>query len=108
MTGVPPVGNRFAAGNKAARPRGNPLNRKVQQFRSALLRSISTQDMAEVARKLVQQAKSGDRLAISELLDRTIGRPVQFDVMTRIEALENLIESKLAALTDHRSGEAYE
>lgn len=97
-----PVGNgrdhrgRFGAGNKLAKR--NPLNRKVQQYRSALLRAVSAKDMAEVVRKLVEQAKAGDRLAIAELLDRTIGRPVQADVLSRLEALEDMMAGKLAAL----------
>lgn len=101
-TPLTPVGNgrnangRFGAGNKLAK--GNPLNRKVQQYRAALLRAVSAKDMAEVVRKLVEQAKGGDRLAIAELLDRTIGRPVQADVLNRLEALEELIGTKLAAI----------
>jgi hypothetical protein len=78
---------KFAPGNKAGR--GNPLNQRVQQLRAALLRSVTPEDIAQAALMLVKQAKSGDRFAFAELLDRTLGRPVQADVLARLEALED-------------------
>jgi hypothetical protein len=84
---------RFKEGNQFGK--GNPLNKKIQQFRAALIAAIGTADMYDVGCKLVEQAKGGDRLAISELLDRTIGRPVQSDVMARLEELEEIVREKL-------------
>lgn len=84
---------RFATGNKAGR--GNPLNQRTQQIRAALLRAITPQAIEKAAKKLLRQAMEGDRLAFAELLDRTIGRSVQTDVMERLERLETLMAEQL-------------
>jgi hypothetical protein len=85
---------RFVIGNKAGK--GNPLNRKVQKLRAALLRSVKPTDIAQAAKMLVQQAKQGDRFAFAELLDRTIGRAVQLEVLVRLEALEDAMQAQQA------------
>jgi hypothetical protein len=71
-------------------------NRRVQAFRAILLRAVTNQDMREIAKKLVAQAKSGDLSAVRELLDRAIGRPVQLEVLVRLEALEDAMHAQEA------------
>ncbi len=83
---------RFGTGNKAGK--GNPLNRRAQQIRSALLRAVKPSDVKAAAERLLAMAKEGDRQAFAELLDRTIGRPAQGDLMERIEALEQLLSER--------------
>jgi hypothetical protein len=96
-----PVGNgrdnrgRFGKGNKMAT--GNPLNQRVQLLRAALLRAVTPEDIEEAALRLVEQAKGGDRFAFAELLDRTLGRPVQADVLSRLESLEDMMENRRVA-----------
>ena len=66
---------RFARGN-AGGP-GNPNGRKVAELRSALLNAVSRRDVAEIVRKIKQQAKKGDISAARELLDRVLGKASQ-------------------------------
>jgi hypothetical protein len=56
--------------------RGNPLNRRVQKLRMALLDAVTDDDIREVVGVLLTRAKGGDLAAIRELLNRTIGKPI--------------------------------
>ena len=76
----------FTIGNHAAQ--GNPLARRIGQLRSALVGAVTVEDMVAIARKLVEQARGGDVLAMRLLLERTIGKPVELDVIERLESLE--------------------
>ncbi|MEX2220017.1 MAG: hypothetical protein WD749_14795 [Phycisphaerales bacterium] len=44
--------------------------------------------MAEVVRALVKAAKKGEPWAVRELLSRTLGPPVESDLIERLAALE--------------------
>jgi hypothetical protein len=55
---------------------GNPHARKVHRLRATLLDTVTPEDIQEVVRILLEKAKGGDLVAIKELLDRTIGKPV--------------------------------
>jgi len=70
-----------------------PHARKIGQLRSALLDAVTAEDFATVAKALVKHAKEGDPRAIKELFDRTLGRPVEADLIERIEQLESAIEA---------------
>jgi hypothetical protein len=52
------------------------------------MRAIGPEDIEAIARRLVAQAKAGDVRAIREVLDRTLGRPVEADLIARLEAVE--------------------
>jgi len=80
----------FTTGNHAAQ--GNPLARRIGQLRSALVGAVTVEDMVAIARKLVEQARGGDVLAMRLLLERTIGKPVELDVIERLEQLESALE----------------
>jgi hypothetical protein len=80
---------RFGAGNRAGK--GNPHNKRAQQIRAALFRVCKPADIETAARALLELAKGGDRFALAELLDRTIGRAVASDLLQRIEALEETL-----------------
>jgi hypothetical protein len=82
---------RFRTGN-AGGP-GNPLAGKIAKLRAALVEAVTDDDIREIARALIASAKSGDTRAIKELLDRTIGRPVEADFVERLEALEAAVEA---------------
>src|SRR5688500_17177775 len=70
---------RFVPGNKGGP--GNPHARKVGQLRSALLETVTEDDMKAVATKLVEMARGGHLPAIKELLERTLGRPLEADFL---------------------------
>ncbi len=80
---------RFAPGN-AGGP-GNPHAQQVAKLRAALLDAVTEDDLREIVAALVQAAKMGDTAAAREVLDRTIGKPVQTDLLQRVEELEQRV-----------------
>jgi len=79
-------GGRFAPGNPGGP--GNPYGRQVAALRAALLEAVTPDELRAVAAKLVELAKAGNVQAIRELFDRTLGRPVEADLVERLEELE--------------------
>jgi hypothetical protein len=77
---------RFGAGNRFAT--GNPRHRQTAELRAALFAAVSSKDIEAVVATLVEKARSGDVVAIRELLDRVLGKPSQTDLLQRVEALE--------------------
>lgn len=63
---------RFTAGN--AFSRGNPHAQRVGQLRSMLLQGVTDDDWQAILRRMIQDARDGDRAARAELLDRLFGR----------------------------------
>ncbi len=64
---------RFSEGN-AGGP-GNPFARRVAALRSALVASVTEQDLEEVAAELLRQAKEGNLAAARLLLSYAVGKP---------------------------------
>jgi hypothetical protein len=85
---------RFGKGNKLSR--GNPHARQVALIRAALMRAVKPEDIEQAARKLVQQAKAGCRFSFAELMDRTIGRVPQMEIILRLEAIEQSLQMKFS------------
>tara|TARA_E500000318_G_scaffold93927_1_gene93187 strand:+ start:961 stop:1281 length:321 start_codon:yes stop_codon:yes gene_type:complete len=81
---------RFAPGNRGGP--GNPLAGKISKLRAALVAAVTEDDIHEIARSLIATAKGGDVRAVKELLDRTIGRPVETDLIERLESLETALK----------------
>jgi len=77
---------RFTKGNGGGP--GNPYAKRIGEFRSAVLAAVSREDMEAIVRRLVTQALDGDIQAAKEILMRTLGRPVESDLIERIERLE--------------------
>lgn len=77
---------RFTPGNRGGP--GNPLAGKISKLRAALVAAVTEEDIREIAQALIATAKGGDVRAVKELLDRTIGRPVETDLIERLESLE--------------------
>src|SRR5688572_1230512 len=77
---------RFVPGNKGGP--GNPFARKVGRLRSALLETVTEDDMRAVAAQLVAMARGGNLPAIKELIERTLGRSVEADFLERLDELE--------------------
>lgn len=66
---------RFTRGNPGGR--GNPLNRRVQAMRSAIIRATTYEDVVAVLRKLHALALEGDVQAAALYLDRCLGKVAQ-------------------------------
>ncbi|MEE8130840.1 MAG: hypothetical protein V3T48_11145 [Vicinamibacterales bacterium] len=56
---------------------GNPHVAKVALWRAAMAEGVSREDIDAVIKVLVEKAKTGERWAVRELLDRTLGKPLQ-------------------------------
>ncbi len=77
---------RFSQGNSGGP--GNPHAAKVASLRAAILAAVTEDDIRQVVATLVTMAKGGDLPAIRELLLRTVGKPVESDLLERIDRLE--------------------
>lgn len=64
---------RFQPGHKLAK--GNPFAGEVQKLRKAALAAVTAEDMAEIFRKQVEVAKTGDGAAARFVADYTLGKP---------------------------------
>lgn len=84
------AGGRFAPGNREGR--GNPLAGRAARIRAKLLKTKPA-DIDLIIAKLVEKAKGGDLASIHEFLNRTIGKPVQSELLERIEELERRMMS---------------
>jgi hypothetical protein len=79
---------RFGPGN-AGGP-GNPYTAQVGRLRAALMEAVTEDDLRAVVKALVERAKAGDVAAARLLLERVLGRPLEADILERIEALEEV------------------
>ena len=84
---------RFAPGNVGGP--GNPHAKQVGKLRSAMLAAVSDKEMKAVVKKLVELAKGGNVPAAREVLDRCLGRPVEADLLERLEQLEELLSQRV-------------
>jgi len=85
-----PQTGRFLPGNGGGP--GNPHAARVAELRSALLGAVTPGDLAAIARSLVQAARSGDVAAAKLVFERVLGRPLEADILDRLEALEQALE----------------
>jgi hypothetical protein len=68
---------RFAPGNPGGPGAiAHERTKRARALRQALHDAVTAEDIAAVARMLVERAKAGDVAAARELLDRIIGRPL--------------------------------
>ena len=77
---------RFAKGNPGGP--GNPLGKRIAQLRTAIIEAVSEEDIRRIIQSLVRKAIEGDTHAAAILFERTVGKPVELDVIERLEALE--------------------
>jgi hypothetical protein len=84
------AGGRFAPGNPGGP--GNPYAKAIGQLRSALLAAVTPDVIHAIIACLVEEAKRGNVAAAREVLDRCLGRPVEADLLIRLEALEETME----------------
>jgi hypothetical protein len=77
---------RFGPGNPGGP--GNPFAAAAGRWRAALVASITEEDLVAGVRAMVNAAKRGESWAVREMLDRTLGKPVEADLIERLERLE--------------------
>lgn len=70
---------------------GNPYARRVAALRAALLEAVTEDDIREIVQALVRQAKAGEVVAAREVLLRVLGKPLEADILERLEALEEVM-----------------
>jgi len=88
---------RFLPGNPGGP--GNPYAARVGELRAALLNAVTPADLAAIAKTLVVAAKGGDVAAAKVLFERVLGRPLEADILERLEALEErLTEQQTGAV----------
>ena len=80
---------RFAPGNPGGP--GNPHAKKVGKLRTAMLNAVTEAELTAVIKKLVELAKSGN-VPAKEVLDRCLGRPVEADLLERLDELELMLK----------------
>jgi hypothetical protein len=81
----------FLPGNKSGR--GNPFAKQVAALRTAMLNAVTEEDMRQIILKLIEKAKAGDVASAREVLERTLGKPVEVDLFERLEGLEATYEA---------------
>ncbi len=81
---------RFTRGNPGGP--GNPHAGQVSKLRAAIIAAVNEGDIEAIIAQLVSKAREGDLAAAREILDRTIGKATQSDLLERIEALEAAAE----------------
>jgi hypothetical protein len=77
---------RFAKGNTGGP--GNPYAAAAAQFRAAIFAAVTAEDVRAIVKKMVELAKAGDLVAARLIFDRTVGPPVELDLLERLEKLE--------------------
>ena len=65
----------FAPGNPGGP--GNPLQGSVTKYRQAINEAVSIEDLKDIIRKMVEQAKAGNERAGKVLIERLAGKVVQ-------------------------------
>lgn len=76
----------FVKGNRESK--GRRVGATVDKLRRALLTAVKESDVKAIVRELVTQAKGGNIAAAKVIFERTLGQPVQTDLIERLEALE--------------------
>lgn len=77
----------FSKGGKGGP--GNPCSKQVNRFRIAIINAVTADDVRDIIKELVRQAKGGYLPAIKELLNRLIGKAPAFDTLHVIEQVHN-------------------
>ena len=77
---------RFAKGNPGGP--GNPFARQVAAMRQAFFVAVTTEDIAVIARAMIDKAKEGDVAAARIVLQYTLGRPAATVDPDRLDEME--------------------
>jgi len=63
-------------GNASASVERRMILKKRRQFAKTFYNTIKPEDIEAVVRKLIEKAKEGNMIAIKEVLDRLLGKPM--------------------------------
>ena len=86
----------FRKGNKA-NLRGNPLGGQTARARAIFQRLLTDEQLWEIGRKWLKEAKAGNVAIARELLDRAFGKPSNWETVEWLEQIEKKIEERLNA-----------
>lgn len=64
----------------------------MSKLRAAIQLAVDEGDVEAIIAKLVSMAREGDLTAAREILDRTVGKAAQSDLLERVKALEAAAE----------------
>ena len=67
------AGGRFTKGNPGGP--GNPFARRVSRLRSRIVEELTDDELQAIVRKMIADAKDGDKAAAKLLLSYAIGKP---------------------------------
>lgn len=81
---------RFVTGNKAAVGRRRPHAAQVATLRATLFEAITPDRLQRVVNALIVQAEEGNVAASRLILEYCLGKPLETDILDRIEALEEV------------------
>jgi hypothetical protein len=79
---------------------GNPHVRRIAALRAVVATAVAPDDMMEVMVALLDKAKAGEMAAIRELFDRTLGPAIPFDVLAKLEELQEVISKRMPELRE--------
>jgi len=86
---------------------GNPHASIVMEWRKALVKAVTPEDVTAVMEKLIEKARAGEAWAVKEFLDRCVGRPkedvpdaVPVQLQINVE-LGYLMAERMVALSGH-------
>ena len=82
----------FVKGNTAAKGIPKEHARKVMEIRTAILQAVEPEEVLEIMHTLVEEAKGGNIAAAREVFDRTIGKPVEGDLLDRMADIEEHLD----------------
>jgi hypothetical protein len=80
------LAGRFAPATRVGSDR--PLASRAAKPHGTLFDAESDEDLAPIAQALVREARVGDFTAACELLDRLLSKPVELELIERLDALE--------------------
>ncbi len=76
----------------AKKQRRVPLAKRTAELRKAMLHSISPVELAVLFRMVLHQAtEEGDLAAAKLIIEYLVGKPVESDLLERLEELEQMI-----------------
>jgi hypothetical protein len=85
--GRDPSSGKFLRGNKGGI--GNPLARRASALRATLFKTVTPQDLEQVAKAILKKAKDGNLPACTLLLRYLLGPGESIDLVRMVAKLEN-------------------
>ena len=85
------VHGRFAPGNQLAV--GNLMAHKVARFRNKLFDAVSMTDFESIVCEVTNKAKSGEAWACKLIFMYILGKPLEADLLQRINDLEQRMQT---------------